>query len=240
MDTIQYLFSALIRLAVALFVAAIVWWLVSTLFPTLNARNLLTLNENATSSAHGDWLPAPRNGLFGNVKTPSGTDNVYQPGDAFNGYANAYNNNIGGAPVEYVTYTSTGTQIISFNGSGSTGSSGNYDTSVPSVRNLSIYQGGHLYTGLTFTGEARDFMFKNGKFPIVVLDPRNVVVTVFYAEALNVLATPGWVRFGAKITSVLPNKIPCTLVFEQAQIQYSYIGDGNKNPIRVSMPALCN
>lgn len=241
MDTIQYLFSALIRLAVALIVVAVIWWLVSTLFPMLNAKNLFSLGGGKTAS--GDWLPAPRNGLLNLVKVPT-TDTAYETSEPFNGYESAYTD---GGGVNFVSYyTSDGRQVIT---------SGNknqqkattvttQDSTVTYIRNLSLYQGGHLYTGLTFTGDARDVMFKNGRFPIIIVDSSQRVVGTLTAEATTNWAIPGWVKFQAKINGVLPNRVPCMLIFEQSmatnQYQYSYGYEEKREPIRVTMPAQCN
>jgi hypothetical protein len=99
--------------------------------------------------------------------------------------------------------------------SGSTTSNEATDRSL-SIRNLSIYQGGHVYTGLSFVGEARSTMFRDGKFPVVVIDAAGRLVGISAAVAQTQWAVPGWVRFETKIMYALPNNVPCTMIFEEA------------------------
>jgi hypothetical protein len=84
------------------------------------------------------------------------------------------------------------------------------------IRNLSIYQGAHLYTGLAFVGEARSTMFREGKFPIAVIDATGKFVGVSTAVAQTNWTVPGWVRFETKITYPLPSAMACTMVFQEA------------------------
>jgi hypothetical protein len=105
------------------------------------------------------------------------------------------------------------------------------------VRNLSIYEGGHIYTGLSFIGEARSTMFRQGKFPIVMVDAYGKVVGVSTAAAENDWTVPGWVRFNTKIEYVLPKNMPCTMVFEEAQFPDER---AKKAPTRVPLATRCN
>jgi hypothetical protein len=108
------------------------------------------------------------------------------------------------------------------------------------IRNLSIYEGGYLYTGLSFVGEAKSTMFINGAFPIIVADGLGKVVTVLKAEATNDFAPAGWTRFQAKIVSQLPEKVRCSVVFEQAVNKNQYPFNDGGQPVRVIIPVLCN
>lgn len=249
MDIIRSLLGLLFRLAVLLFVSAIVWWLVTTLYPAMSVKSLFSSIGVGTTTDSGDgWLPAPRlQGLLHNDATSAGF--VYSHGTAYNGYGNSYKGNQGGAQVEFVTYTATGTQIIRYgnnNGAMFSGQQGGENISSSNngqvqkntyIRNLSIYEGGHAYTGLSFTGEARNEMFQSGMFPVLIIDPAGRVVSRSYAQATSNWSTPGWVRFYVKIDAVLPNKVPCSMIFEEGRGTYTY----NTNPpVRVAIPIQCN
>lgn len=248
MDVIKHLLQFLFKFAVLMFFVAFLWWGVATFVPAFGISSLL--HRTSTSTESSSWLPSPRNyqGLFGKAETPNEYSNVYVPGQMFNGYTNAYRGNEGGANVDFVTYTSTGTQIIRGNQSAVFNNQEQFSQSQTNtqiqngnvqnnlfVRNISIYQGGHVYTGLSFVGEARESMFLNGKFPIVIVDQGGKIVSVSYAMATTNWTIPGWVKFQVKIVGSLPNKTPCTMVFEQARIQNSQVV-----PVRVRLPVVCN
>ncbi len=235
METIQTLLKFLFKMAIALFIMWVLLWLVGMFFPTFKFKNILSLSQS------GDWLPAPGSwGLLGTkARAPTANDNVYRSGPAYNAYDNAYNY-YNANQTDFITYSTNGTQIrTTVNTSniydqGFNGITSQYTSTSLYLRNLSIYQGGHVYTGLTFTGEARDTMFNSGKFPIIIADQTGNVVGIAIAEATTNWATPGWVRFTVKINSVLPNKVPCTMVFQSAT---NYTG---AQPIRIMVPILCN
>lgn len=105
------------------------------------------------------------------------------------------------------------------------------------IRNLSIYAGGHVYTGLSFFGEARSSMFRDGKFPIVVVDQTGRVVGVSLAVATTNWAVPGWVRFETKIMYSLPSNVPCTMIFEGALTAQER---GTIQPLQVPIAVRCN
>lgn len=248
MDIIRYLLLFLFKIAIVLFCAAIVWWLVTTLIPGISLRSFLP--SNGTSTEVQSWLPAPGSwkGVFGEQKTATG--NLYVHGESYDGYSNAYNGNQGGAQVDYVTYTVDGTQIIRGNNSNevvfdsqnqiSSNQKVNpdgYSQRNLYIRNLSIYEGGHAYTGLSFVGEARNTMFQDGKFPIIIVNNVGQVVSVSKAEATSNWSVPGWTKFQVKINDVLPNKVPCTMVFESAKPTYSYQPN---QTVRVAVPVMCN
>ena len=248
MEVIRSLLGLLFRIAFLLFMAAIVWWLVSTFSPSFSLRQILSsVNLGTSASSSDSWLPAPSlQGIFhrGNI----GESFVYKPGEAYNGYGNAYNNNQGGAQVEFVTYNGTNTEIVRYGNYGTTmftdnsgqqggGNQSRYAQKELFIRNLSIYEGGHTYTGLTFTGEARNTMFQNGVFPVIIADQAGRVVSRSYAQATSNWSTPGWVRFYVKINDVLPNKVYCTMIFEEGRGPYTY---NTSLPVRVAIPVLCN
>lgn len=103
------------------------------------------------------------------------------------------------------------------------------------VRNLSIFTGGHIYTGLTFTGEAKNTMFKNGAFQVLVVDRFGRILSIDNVTTSNNWAMPGWVRFYGKLTGTFPVNSPCSLIFRPAQ------GSADSyNGIYVQVPEVCN
>lgn len=246
MDTIRFLLRYLVKFTFILFAFVIVWWLFTIIFPNISIRSLLS--TTGTSTQKVNWLPAPGSvkGLFGEVKTPSAKNNVYVAGQPYNGNGNAYGGNQGGSQVDFITYTSEGAQITHgggavFNGqqqiSQSTTTQGYAQKSLY-IRNLSIYEGGYVYTGLSFTGEARESMFQNGKFPVVVADQLGRAVLISYAEATTNWTVPGWVRFQVRMVGVMPSKVPCTMIFQQELSQQLY--EQKRQPVLVAIPVLCN
>ncbi len=236
METMLNLLKFLLRVSIALMVLWVILWLVGMFIPSYKFRNIFS------STTHGGqgWLPAP--GAWATLskpKTPNGTDTLYRGGIYGTVDTPSYTMN-NGIPVEFISYTQSGTQMKttintsniydqSFNGIASS-----YTEKSLYIRNLSIYEGGHVYTGLSFTGEARDTMFNNGKFPIIIADQTGKVVGIAIAEATTNWSIPGWVRFQVKINGVLPDKIPCTMVF-QSSVTYQ-----GKQPVRISIPIVCN
>ncbi|MFA5131912.1 MAG: hypothetical protein WC444_01140 [Candidatus Paceibacterota bacterium] len=247
METIQFLLKFLFKLAIALIIASFVWWLVTALYPALSLRTFFL-----ASGTENSWLPAPGSWgpLLGKQKVPSEYDNIYVPGPPYNGYSDVYNNPYGsGAQVDFITYTTTGVQItrngqditrdVSQGGQTGTSQGGvdrnGYASKELYIRNLSIYQGGSIYTGISFVGEARNVMFSNGKFPIIIVDNMGRVATVAIAEATSNWSVPGWARFQVKINGVMPVKTACTMVF-QSGVPENY----NQTPLRVAIPIVCN
>jgi hypothetical protein len=229
MDTIRYLLGVIVKLVFGLLLAALVWWLIGLLFPNLKATTLLN-----SKTFSGDWLPAPKNykGLFGNrtANTNGMNGTVYQSGAPYNGYANqgAYGNTYGnGADVVWSNST-TGDTGSNANNQVFTGNTTAYAEKSLYIRNLSVYEGGNIQYGMTFVGEARDTMFKDGAFPIVIIDRGGHILAVMQATNTRTWAAPGWVRFQATIPNRLPNGLDCALVF------YS-----ENQPIKVGLAVRC-
>jgi hypothetical protein len=237
MDTIRALLGFIFRVVIALILISLVWWLVTTLFPELSLKRVFS-----TPSGQG-WLPAPGSWsmTLGKPIPTNENTNVYKPAPAYNGYGNAYNNNAGGANVAFLTYTydnngkiETYSQPYQQPANNTQVNSTGYSDRSSFIRNLSIYDNARLYAGLPFTGEARDIMFKDGRFPIIVLDNTGKMITVTSASSTGAWSVPGWVRFQARIQSLPTNTIPCTLVFQSGNYT------ATQQPIRVSMPVTCN
>ncbi len=104
------------------------------------------------------------------------------------------------------------------------------------VRNLSIFSNGHIYTGLTFTGEAKNTMFKNGVFQVLVVDRFGRIISADnITTSPSNWSMPGWVRFYGKLSGVLPVNTPCSIIFRPAQG-----APDSANGIYVSVPEICN
>ncbi|MDB5260366.1 MAG: hypothetical protein JWN37_597 [Candidatus Nomurabacteria bacterium] len=259
MDTIKLIIGFLIKLAIVLVLIIAVWWLVSSLYPDLKYRNLLGLNSTSTRSA-GDWLPPPGSfrGIFGTAKTPDANTNVYQGGNEYQG-GNVYNGsgnqyrygmeyNSGSAAVQFITYDSSGKEVV-LNGNSQnkppTSSTTTTTISTPStppstyVRNISVSTGSSIFKGLTITGEARTTMFKDGRFPTIVVSNQNKIVSVNPSDASPNWSVPGWDKFEVKIKDILPSKTPCLLVFQSANTS-TVAGTTTPQYIKVSIPVVCN
>jgi hypothetical protein len=241
MDKIQIIFHFILKTVIALTIMAVLILFIKIFFPTFGIRTILSPFSSSTSTKD-DWLPAPGSfkGLLGEANTSGINGKLYVPGPAYNGYANQNNSN-NSSQVDYIIYTPQGTQIL-HNGTLKVDTNTRFPISNTNVyaekalyiRNLSIYEGGHIYTGLTFMGEAKSTMFQNGRFPIIIADNTGRVVYTTMAEAMSNWAIPGWTRFQVKIGGTLPNKIACTMVFQSAE---SYT---TTQPTRVAIPILCN
>jgi hypothetical protein len=257
MDTLKYLIPYFLKISFTFFFAAFVWWAVSLFFPALSFSSIIpTLKDANASSTRKDILPSPRlyASLFGNRASSTGTNGnlyvssgPYVHGEPFNGYALDENNQYTYSTYDYTTYTysSDGSVATSTSGGSSTkkDDTSKRATSTPEmqrnlyVRNLSIYEGGHVYTGLSFVGEARASLFREGKFPIVIIDQSGRVVGMSYAVATTNWAIPGWVRFETKINYVLPNKVPCLMIFEEMLTEKERVA---RKPARLPMSVMCN
>jgi hypothetical protein len=224
MQTIEYLLSVILKLAFVLLLAAGVLWLVGLVYPSVRLSTILSGNIFSR-----DWLPAPTNygGLLGSRTNSDANGKVYVPGPAYNGYGTGYN----GSNVDWVYYTATGTQVVrgGVNDQVFTGNTSAYAQKELYVRNLSVYEGGNISYGTTFVGEARGTMFRNGTFPISVIDRNGKMLSTFQAINTGAWATPGWVRFQATIQTRLPSNTACALVFYSAT-----------ENVKVGMAVRCN
>jgi hypothetical protein len=241
METIKYLLVTILKFISFLLLIVVIWWGITFVFPSLRLKNIFSFGD-------GDWLPAPGSvgTLLGKRVDPTVESNVYKPGPAYNGYANLYTGGNVYNPTNAAQWVnSTNSQsaytVSNLGTSAATPSyssleASNYALRSSYLRNLSIFQGGHIYTGLTFFGEAKNTMFENGKFPIIIVDANNFVAAVAYAEATTQWSAPGWVRFQVKINSVLPNKMACSMVFQQGMPSYRT----SATPVHVVIPVLCN
>lgn len=235
MDSVRDLLIFFLKVAIGLFVIVLMIWLVSAI-----PKGETNTSGKASSTPRVDILPSPRkySGFFSSSSTSARTVQppllvtpeafVYQGGIAFStssvrtvAQGNAINSYTSNSP----TYIQ---QAPAFSESSNTRNA--------NIRNLSIYENGIVYTGLSFVGEARSSMFRDGKFPIVVLDQAGRVVGVSAAVAQTVWSVPGWVRFETRITYALPNKVPCTMIFEEALTQ----AEKTRQPLRVPLPIRCN
>jgi len=222
METIRYLITFFIKIAIAFIGLAIVWWLVALLIPDFSYHSLVTTLKGDRK----DILPPPRNysGLFSKQAVQNEYTNVYVPAPAYNGY-NLSGEQYTYTTYDYIQYTATGT-VVTKNGATQPGRS-------TYVRNLSIYDGQYIRQGFSFVGDARSEFFQNGKFAILVLNNQGQVIGVLPAVATSQWSVPGWVRFQGLINFPLPNGA-CTLVFEQS------LPNGiNHQPVRIPYGMNC-
>jgi hypothetical protein len=249
MDTTRHLLQYFFKVAIFLFFLAIVFGLFMLFSPALNLKGALS---NGTTTPSQDILPSPRaySGLLSARKNSGTQPKEYVHGAAFNGYNLENSQYTYSAPVSYVTYTASGT-VTTKTGSDTTNEK---TTSVKKatttspiqvaaettpkvfIRNLSIYEGGRVYTGLSFVGEARSSMFREGRFPIVMVDASGRFIGLSAALATSDWTVPGWTRFETKINYVLPNNVPCAMIFEEALLP----SERTRLPIRVPISMRCN
>ena len=148
MDSIKFLLGFLFRLAIIFLVGALIWWLVTMLYPNVTVRSLL--GKTGTSTEATDWLPAPGSwsNLFGKSKGQTG-NTVFKI--AYEDYSNGNNNTDQNGTQDggYVTYTMDGTQVVGGGGVNTNSNSvantqNGYSNLASYIRNLSIYTGGHI------------------------------------------------------------------------------------------------
>jgi hypothetical protein len=249
MESIRFLIQFFLKIAVAFFFAAIIWWLVALMFPALSFSSVAAIFHDKNGVAK-DWLPAPRNyaGLL-KSRTVGTNSTLHVASEPFNGYQ-SYSGGYAYSQSVYPSYDADGKEIIEKHSEQIVANipQNQAKTQQPKVvsnpqvdkslyiRNLSIYESGSIYTGLTFVGEARSEFFNEGKFPVVVVNSQGVIVGVSAALATTKWSTPGWVRFETKIIYTLPKNIPCTMIFEEALTQ----SELNRQPVRVPMNIKCN
>jgi hypothetical protein len=253
MDTLRHLIGFFIKVAFAFFFFAMIWWLLSILFPMLSFHNIMPTFKGAVSTS-SDILPSPR--LFGTLfkkpATPDGKTNLfvaaapYKPGSPYNGYNTLGDSSYTYSYIEYGRSNGfNGATVLPPNDPPSFIPPESVPTTSPNtlidhkalyIRNLSIFKGGHVYNGLSFIGEAKSSMFRDGKFPIVVVDTRGNIVGVSFAIAESRWAVPGWVRFHTTIDYLLPSNVPCTMIFEEALS----VNERVREPARVPFPISCN
>ena len=238
METLRYIIKFFLKIAVAFFALVVIWWFVSLLFPDLSFRSLVPMSKKG--EVQQDWLPSPREygKLFPKKSAPNEHTNLFVAQAPYNGYGNSSGQN-----TNYITYTGEGSVLSkSKNGEVIAGNPATQEQATVSasrsatIRNLSVYEGGHIYRGLTFIGEARSSMFREGKFPIVLVDATGRVIGVSVAVATTNWAVPGWTRFQSTINYTIPKNVPCTMVFEEALSQVERV----RLPVRVPLRVVCS
>ena len=263
MESIRHLLGFFLKISVAIFLLVLILWFVSSIPRTPGAKSGTILSS--TTTVNTDLLPSPRtySGFFSASGTDPTKPKIFvapepyvyngpQPSTDTSNVSNKARGVDGVNGYSYTTYVYDGSGVFVpvsgshtqtppssslSNTSTSLSTSSNQTTSRSLyIRNLSIYEGGHVYTGLSFIGEARSTLFRDGKFQIVVVDTHGRVVGVSVAVATTQWSVPGWVRFAAKINYALPNNISCMMVFEEALTQ----AEKSRQPLRVPLPVICN
>ncbi len=250
METTRHLLKYFFKVALFFFVLAIIWVIFALVVP---ANSLRTIMGNGTSTPSEDWLPSPRaySGLLSSRKSNGSEPKEYVHGAAFDGYNLNNSQYAYSQPVSYVNYNGSSTSVTKFDGTTDTKDSvvkkPVQSSSSPIqviaetnpkifVRNLSIYEGGHVYTGLSFVGEARSTMFRDGKFPIIMVDAAGRFIGLSAAVATTDWTVAGWTRFETKITYALPSKVSCSMIFEEALLP----AERTRLPLRVPLSMKCN
>lgn len=256
MDSIRHLLALFFKISIGIFVLVLVIWLSSSV--SKSTKKSGTVATGTPVIEKSDILPSPRkySGFFTTGKGPQANTVSVQPFEytgtqPFSDTTNNSNKTTNTSAGTYATYDySSYPTTLDSNGKYTVDSNTKSATTSPQtnvkvtedaskslyIRNLSIYQGGHIYTGISFVGEARTSLFRDGKFPIVIVDGAGKVVGVSAAVALESWSVPGWVRFETKILYTLPNKVPCTMYFEEALTQ----AERTRQPVRVPLPIMCN
>lgn len=217
METMRYLMSKILLVVIILILVWAGYLVIKKFFPKLT---FITPTHFFTD----DWLPDPVNFTALNTAKTANLSSVtndpwMSPG------------------TSYVEYTGTGMRIINGKAPLTATSSitSGFSPVALYIRKLSIYTNGSLYTGLTFTGEARNTLFAQGVFPIYIVDSTGRIVAVEQAQALSAQTAPGWTKFVVQLRSVLPVRTPCHMIFRAAPTaQAGYSGT------QVVLPYMCN
>lgn len=244
MDTLRFLIGYVLKIAFALFLAAFLIWVITLFIPGVTLKSFVPSFSDTKKGTSTDWLPSPKayQGLFGKMSPPNEYTNVYVHGKAYDGYGSS-TGSYSYSSASFITYTSTGTAVQGggkYNAEKGVIEYGERAATTTEermlyVRNLSIYQGGLLESGLSFVGEVRQTMVKNGIFPLVLVDKDRRVIGISTARTTSDWSVPGWTRFEAKITHPVPYTGPCALVFEQALTQE----ERSRTPVRVPLAMNC-
>lgn len=81
------------------------------------------------------------------------------------------------------------------------------------LRNLTIRQGGYVYAGMSFKGDARESMFSSdGAMQLFVVNQQRQIIAIGEAKATGVWAVPGWKKFNGVIRTSVNQQGPCFLV----------------------------
>lgn len=218
METIRYLLSKLLSSIVILIILIFIFIAVKKFFPGFSLGG-------ATSFFTDNFLPDPVNlQSLGNGSIADLSKNIYQ------GERSPH--------VSYVEYTGTDMRIIPPRGQSISNGTGGTQVPTPStigtyVRNVTLYKGGSLYTRISFTGEAKEAFFKQGVFPVYIVDGAGRLLAQEQAVATPIWTFPGWTRFSVTVQTTLPSQVPCAVIFHAAQ--GSTLGNTQE-----SMPMICN
>jgi hypothetical protein len=242
MDKLSDLFTFFLKIAAGIFALVFVVWMANIISGSVKGAPQPT----ATSTPKVDLLPSPRK-YSGFLRNASSTRGVAQAPifsaasiTTFNAnniaFSSTSNNGVNiafASNPSYVTYTAPTGQTVMQQPAHPTAEQSSRSQY---IRNLSIYESGSVYTGLGFVGEARSQFFREGRFPILIVNAQGKVVGMSFGVAESVWSVPGWVRFSTKINYALPVKEPCTMIFEEMLSQ----SERNRAPFRVAMPIRCN
>ena len=215
--------------------------------PGFNIRSLLYVftspnSFSETSTTSRSWLPAPGSfkGIFASKSgsVNDGSNNKFHGYDTISQTTNAYS-------YSYVTFKQNGkTMVLEQSNNGVTQPTNqNQQTNVVYakkdlyIRSLTIYEGGRIYSNLDFSGEAKNTMFNDGKFNVIIVEQlTGKVLAHAHGVAQSNWTVPGWARFQVRFASVLPSQATsCAMIFEAGKPTGI-----NGELLRVAVPVKCN
>jgi hypothetical protein len=186
------------------------------------------------------WLPPPGSltGLLAYKAEPA-QPREFVPTAPYNGYGTApYQSGYTWTETKFLTFTNDGAVVVDSSGNPVTNNGEvvrqAYASKESYIRNLSIYQGGYVYGGLTFGGEAKETFFRDGKFVVLIADSQGRPIAASTAYMTNAWSPLGWKRFQVKIEGTLPDKLQCMMIFQSGNAVSA------SDVTRVSMPVVCS
>ena len=232
MDTIKYLLSKIVLLAIIIGISIFLFWVGKIIAPLLPQELFMRNQESLVSKGASStefFLPTPGSFSTGQVKTPSVNDNVYvsgtneTSGTEFHAYdtegtqgswqPNGNGQYVYVQAVPRANTTNTDNQVFDATKAG-------FSQMSAYLRGITIPLGAYVYRGLIFHGQARESMFVNGRFSLFVIDVHGNVIGQGQAVTDENWQTPGWHSFRGTITTTIPtNALGCGLVFQQDKIR---------------------
>lgn len=197
MEVIRYLISKVILLIPIILLLFVMYWIGSKLAVFLPEGALSSLNP-----LKGDLLPPPRNNMPTTNPLTSGYMLDYTiPEDTHNYTTNT--------PAKNTPQTGAQNSVV-FNAN-----QAGFSQTELFIRNISVYRGQSIAPGFTFTGEARETMFSQGRFMLYLANKDGHIVGTGEAVAVDQWSIPGWHRFNGRIIS-MNGQGECFLIFRSS------------------------
>lgn len=196
MEVIRYLISKIILLIPIILLLFVMYWIGSKLAVFLPEGALSTLNP-----LKGDVLPPPRNNMPTTNPLTSGYMLDYTP------------------PEDTYNYTTNTSQTRTESSVVFNANQAGFSQTELFIRNISVYRGQSIAPSFTFTGEARETLFSQGRFMLYLVTKQGQIVGTGEAVAVDQWSIPGWHRFNARIIS-MNGQGECFLIFKPASSAY--------------------